>query len=46
VDTLQFKPASLFNFDISSDENYWINKGEAAYFRLSKIKTKAASNMN
>ena len=41
VDSLHYKPESIFNFDISNDENYWINKGEAAYFGLSKIKTSA-----
>lgn len=43
VDSLKHKPESIFNFDISSDENYWINKGEAAYFGIPKIKTTGAN---
>jgi hypothetical protein len=37
LDSLRNKPKSLFNLDISEDENNWINKGEAAYFEMDHI---------
>lgn len=40
VDSLKNKPLSIFNFDIDKNPDYWINKGEAAYFGIAKINTK------
>lgn len=40
VDSLKNKPLSIFNFDIDKNPDYWINKGEAAYFGISKINCK------
>ncbi len=37
VDSIQHQPASIFSFDISDNENYWINRGEAAFFRIKGI---------
>ncbi|HRH62601.1 MAG TPA: hypothetical protein PLI68_04665 [Bacteroidia bacterium] len=40
VDSLKNKPLSIFNFDLDKNPEYWINKGEAAYFGITKINTK------
>ena len=40
LDSLKYKPASIFNFDLSKDEINWINKGEAAYYEMQSIKLK------
>lgn len=43
LDSLSNIPISIYSFDISSDTTDWINRGEAAYFRLQSIKIKASN---
>lgn len=46
IDTLQNKPVSLFVLDITENENDWMNRGMAAYFRINKIRTAKAEGRN
>ena len=38
VDSLKNIPQSIYNFDITANENDWMNRGTAAYFGINKVR--------